>query len=168
MNHITLPSLHLSFRGIIRSTWFILLSFVLAPSGYAQQHLTTQAVMPNPMNLGAPANADNLLLPTSAYMDGTVSTSNYVSDYYYVFNYNSLPSACCSESITITAAKNSFQSGNNWWSFSTGGAYTGTYTRNIGPSVSELLYVTVYYDGKDNTICVFNCSSKCYSIRWYL
>jgi hypothetical protein len=126
-------------------------------TGFAQQNTITQALVYNPAQLNAAPSPD--LVPTYAYVDGTVSASNGTSDYYYVFTYSNLPSSCCNESIIIKAAKNSFQSGDNWWEI--GAGYNGTFNRNIGPSKSELLYVTVYWSGKDNIICaVNNCSAN--------
>ncbi|HZV44039.1 MAG TPA: fibronectin type III domain-containing protein, partial [Saprospiraceae bacterium] len=157
MNLIPLPLLPSSLQGVIRSSWLFLLTFIVVQTGFAQQNPITEIQLLNPLQQSEPSNP--YLVPTSAPTDGTIGVLNNISDYYYTFTYTSLPSACCSESITIKAAKNSFQSGNNWWEI--GVSYTGTFNRNIGPSMSELLYCTVYWSGKDNVICLFNdCSTN--------
>ena len=77
------------------------------------------------------------------------TVTQFASDYYYTLSWaNFFDDYCsCSETINITAAKNSFQSGNNWYTIPNV-SFPSSYNRNIGPAKSELLYITVYYTGE--------------------
>ncbi|MCG8701514.1 MAG: fibronectin type III domain-containing protein, partial [Bacteroidales bacterium] len=92
-----------------------------------------------------------LTLLTSTIKAGhNFSVTSQSSDYKIVVTYSELHNEpCnCSNTRSITAAKENWQSGDNWWSVS-GVAREGTYDRIVGPSTRETYYITAYYNGKE-------------------
>src|SRR6187401_2136562 len=156
MNLKPLPLLASSLQRVTRSSWLLLLTFIVVQTGYAQQISISGRPKRGPLRLSAPSDPDNLL-PTAANLFWTLSATNGLSDYFYNFTYTNLPSSCCSDGLTLRAAKNRFQSGTNWWE--TGVSYNGSFHRNVGPNVTEYMYCNLYSNGYDNYICaVWDCT----------
>ena len=163
MNLKPLALLHSFPQRVSRSSWLLFLTFMVVQTGFAQQNLISEAQLVDPSKLIAPSNPDNLV-PTSANVAATLSATNGTSDYYYVCSWANIPAQCCDEAILVRASKNSFNSGTIWWEV--GASYNGSYTRNIGPNMSELLYVTVFWSGYDDVICtVYNCSTNANAVN---
>jgi type IX secretion system substrate protein/fibronectin type III domain protein len=78
------------------------------------------------------------------------------SDYYYTTSWQEffVDYCYCNTSIIVVAAKNSFQSGLNWWTEINASAPD---SKNIyvGPGKTEVMYITVYYNGEEPIIFPF-------------
>ena len=132
-----------------RFLWLLLFSAFFLPSGFAQLPSSSQgqAVWVNPNNVNSPVGSDLLAQLAPLW---TLSVTQNASDYYYTVTWNGIPTdvCSCSQTVTLKGAKNSFGSGDNWWEINTGNASDGTYNRNIGPNMTEIIYETTYYTGE--------------------
>ncbi|HEX5111829.1 MAG TPA: fibronectin type III domain-containing protein, partial [Saprospiraceae bacterium] len=124
-----------------------LFSVLLIQTGFSQVNSSTegQILVTNP---NSPAQGPDLM-PQFAPL-WTISVTQFQSDYYYTFSWSGVPTdVCdCSQTMIIRAAKDNFQSGNNWWEYNTGNNGSGSFNRNIGPAMTEILYTTIYYTGE--------------------